>query len=195
MVLFNLSCLLNDCEKYAIDNETLDVFSWVAGRGCWKKLKGTVGNNGYIRYNFSVNGKQVRILKHIIIAKMFINPYYDSKKFEIDHIDHNRQNNSLGNLKIVSKSENNLNRGSFNGIKCKFEIDIGEKIIVDEINNIYYSKTNNKFYRYIHHTNMYREMCEVLHGKSYRINYINNEGKTLHFNVTKFRNNLQFASH
>lgn len=194
MVLFNLSCLLNDCGKYAIDNATLEVYSWVASRGCWKQLKGTVGKDGYIRFCFRVNGKKINMYKHIVIARMFINPDYNSKLFDIDHIDHNKQNNSLENLKIVSKSENNLNRGSFNGIKCKFEIDIGEKIIVDEINNIYYSKTNNKFYRYIHHTNMYRELIERLNGKCNYIYYGCN-GKNINLNATKFRKNLQLASH
>lgn len=193
MVLFNLSCLLSDCEKYAIDNETLEVYSWLAGKGCWKNLKGNVRKDGYIRYNFSVNGKQVHILKHIIIAKMFINPYYDSKKFEIDHIDHNRQNNSLENLKIVSKSENNLNRSGREGIKYTFLDDIGDNVVVDETNNIYYSKTNDKFYRFIPHTNMYREMYERLRGKCNYIYYRCN-GKIFEFNATKFRKNLELAS-
>lgn len=194
MWLFNLNKII-DTDKYAIDFDLLDIFSWNEKNNCWNYMKGTVCKDGYIRYCFMVNGKKINMYKHVIIARMFIDSKYDSKRFDIDHINHDRQDNSLGNLKIVSKSENNLNRGSFNGINFNFEIDIGEKIIVDEANQIYYSKTNDKFYRFIPHTNMYREMYERFYSKNcYRIKYGNN-GKIFEFNATKFRKNLELASH
>ena len=102
---------------------------------------------------------------------------------------------SIENLKIVSRSENNLNRSGRKGIKYTFLDDIGDKVVVDEVNQIYYSKTNDKFYRFIPHTNMFREMFEGLNGKCNYMYYGDNEGKTIAINTTKFRENLQFASH
>ena len=79
---------------------------------------------------------------------MFLNPNFDSTKEEIDHRDHNRTNNSIENLAIVSRSENKRNTSSYNGKEFKFIDNMTNKysdqllsIIrdkVDEVNNTYY---------------------------------------------------------
>ena len=194
MWLFNLNKII-DTDKYAIDFDLLDVFSWNEKKNCWDYKKGTINKNGYVVFVFTVNGKKIAMSKHIVIARMFIDSKYDSKRFDIDHIDHDKENNSIENLKIVSRRENLLNRSGLKGIKYTFLDDIGDKVVVDEVNNIYYSKTNDKFYRFIHHTNMYREMYERFYSKNcYRIKYGNNQGKMIDFNATKFRKNLELSS-
>lgn len=65
--------------------------------------------NGYLRV--AINNRQY--LVHRLVAETFIpNP---ENKPEIDHIDRNRANNKVENLRWVTRSENCLNRKH----KCK----------------------------------------------------------------------------
>lgn len=65
-----------------------------------------VNNSGYHTVNLSKNCKQKRFLVHRLVAKAFIpNP---NNLSEVNHIDCNKNNNSVGNLEWVSRSENLL---------------------------------------------------------------------------------------
>jgi hypothetical protein len=69
-------------------------------------LKQTV-NRGYSVVNLTVNGKQKVYRVHRLIAETFLdNP--ESKK-EVDHIDGNRLNNCVANLRWVTSKENSNN--------------------------------------------------------------------------------------
>ena len=73
----------------------------------------------------------------------------------IDHIDRNPENNDISNLRLVPQSINTTNitkRGT--GQNFDYKNDIGEFEQIHE--DIYYSKTNRKFYRKI--VNEYRSM-------------------------------------
>lgn len=64
--------------------------------------------NGYKVTSLTKNGKTKTKTLHRLLAKAFIqNP---ENLPSIDHIDRNRQNNNLSNLRWVSDSENSLNR-------------------------------------------------------------------------------------
>jgi hypothetical protein len=64
-------------------------------------------NCGYERINLNKKSYYV----HVILANQFLfNP--DNLK-EVDHIDRNKNNNSLSNLRYVSRSTNQKNRSSF----------------------------------------------------------------------------------
>ena len=68
----------------------------------------TVMRNGYIKVALNTPSGQVGRLKHRLLAQQFIdNP---DNLPEVDHIDRNRNNNSLSNLRWVSRSENCRNR-------------------------------------------------------------------------------------
>ena len=115
-----------------------------------KILKESECGTGYVR--LTLNGKQYT--KHRIIAKQFIsNPNgYD----EVDHINHNKTDNRIENLRWVSHSENNKNKSSRNGLKYNyvdilpddaFEIEYydtknGRRFLKD----YYYSPINDEFY-------------------------------------------------
>jgi hypothetical protein len=65
-------------------------------------------NNGYLVVNLSKEGKNVTYLIHRLMAFAFlVNP---DNLVEIDHIDRNKTNNTLSNLRWVSHSANMLNR-------------------------------------------------------------------------------------
>lgn len=61
--------------------------------------------NGYIVHTLSFNGvkKQVRAHQVVWIAA---NGLYDKKKYQIDHINRDRKDNRLCNLRLVSAAEN-----------------------------------------------------------------------------------------
>ena len=68
----------------------------------------TLGNHGYKIISLWKKNKGVTILLHRLIAKYFIpNPNnYDY----VDHINRDRQDNRIENLRWVTASENNVNR-------------------------------------------------------------------------------------
>lgn len=67
-------------------------------------IKDTLLNNGYYKVALFKDGKQTNILIHRIVAKTFIdNP--EGKK-EVDHIDNDKSNNKLSNLRWTTPSEN-----------------------------------------------------------------------------------------
>jgi hypothetical protein len=71
-------------------------------------LKPGIGNHGYYQVNLCKDGNMYNKKIHKLIAEYFIvNPY---KKNCIDHIDNNRLNNNVNNLRWVSSQENSMNR-------------------------------------------------------------------------------------
>ncbi len=65
--------------------------------------------DGYIRVSLNINNKKHTQLVHILIANAFIaNP---DEKLSVDHIDNNKCNNKLHNLRRATTRENNQNRG------------------------------------------------------------------------------------
>ena len=63
--------------------------------------------HGYWRIQLCKDGKQSNHRLHRLLANAFI-PNPDTKEC-VDHIDRNRKNNQLSNLRWVTKQENNLN--------------------------------------------------------------------------------------
>lgn len=74
------------------------------GRGRMQELKNTLMNNGYLCVALFKNEKRKIKLVHRLVAEVFIlNP--NNKEF-IDHIDTNRLNNHVKNLRWVTRKEN-----------------------------------------------------------------------------------------
>ncbi len=71
-------------------------------------LKPKLGSNGYFTVGLSKNGGVKTHMIHQLVAREFLeNP---NGKPCIDHIDGNKTNNSLENLRLCSYSQNNRNR-------------------------------------------------------------------------------------
>lgn len=189
-MLVSLKDIIN-CEDYYIDDTTFQVVSFKQKKyENGKILKPHIDRHGYIQYQFSINGKPKNIYLHHIIVKLFIDKNFDSSKNDIDHKNHNRQDNSIDNLCIVSRSENNRNMSSKNGVKFNYIDDIGKSLIINEEAQIYYSLELDKFYMFIVHTNKYRELNVFLnHGKNPSIRYCyNNKHHT--FSINKFKKSI-----
>ena len=179
------------CDDYYIDDTTFQIVSFKQKKyEQGKILTPHINKDGYIDYKFFVNGKCKRILLHHIIVKMFINPDYDSKKFEVDHKDHNRTNNSIDNLCIVTRSENSRNRSSMNEVEFNYFDNIGKALVINSDAGIYYSLETDHFYMYIEHVNKYKELhVNLNHGKNPCIRYRYNN-KQHFFSINKFKKSL-----
>ena len=85
-------------------NKNGDIYS------CWYKKNMTplVNKDGYKYVCLKKEGKRSKGFIHRLLGKQYLdNP---DNKPEIDHIDRNKDNNSLDNLRWVSRVENRRNR-------------------------------------------------------------------------------------
>lgn len=75
---------------------------------------------GYLQVHLRVNKKNYSLYSHVLV-KLFFDGLPEDLSFEIDHIDGNKNNNTLSNLEYVPHFEN-----------CKRAFDLGLRIITDE---------------------------------------------------------------
>lgn len=61
-------------------------------------------NNGYLKVNISENGKPYTRLVHRLVASAFFGEI--SKDITVNHIDFNKENNSIENLELVTHKDN-----------------------------------------------------------------------------------------
>ena len=175
------------CPGYYIDNVTYDIWSYKRKQPV--KIKLSPDSKGYLKFNFYNEGKSKTIRYHQIIVKVFIDSNYDTKTQEIDHINHIRDDNRIENLKVVSRRENEMNKTAYRGKQAIYLDDIGDSIAVNAEHGVYYSKTNDKFYRFVEHIGKYRQLTEYKNHASMRIDYGYNK-KKYDINCTKFRKEL-----
>lgn len=104
--------IIKDFPNYSI-NENGEVLNNKTN----KILKILKCNRGYCRLNLRKNNKSYGNYIHRLVAKTFIpNP---NNLVCIDHIDRNKENNNLNNLRWVNHSENNINRFVRGNIKYR----------------------------------------------------------------------------
>ena len=115
-----------------------------------------INSTGYIQLKLSeqVNGKTIRhnYLKHRLVAKQFIeNP--DDLDY-VDHINRNKLDNRIENLRWCSSSDNNKNRTSIHGVEYEFFDNIDDEAVVvtdygqHRFENYYYNPDEDAFYFY-----------------------------------------------
>ncbi|KAI5532638.1 His-Me finger endonucleases family [Trichomonas vaginalis G3] len=121
-----------------------------------------LNNYGYIV--LSLNNKIH--LKHRIIAEQWIENPNNLK--EIDHINHDRTDNRISNLRWCSKSENNRNKSKYGDIVYEFVDEISDEAV--EITD--YGKHSFEFYYYVENEDAFYYYT----GPNYR---------KLHINFTK----------
>ena len=74
-----------------------------------KFLKSFIDKDGYYRVDLRTNGKKKSFTIHRLVGLHYLENVED--KNEIDHIDRNKTNNHISNLRWCNKSENQLNKG------------------------------------------------------------------------------------
>ena len=98
-----------------------------------KFLKPGKNNSGYEHVNLSKNGKRKDFLIHRLVGLHYI-PLVEGKDY-VDHIDGNKLNNNVSNLRWVTRNENNNN---FRPIQKNNKL--GHKNIVKRKNGFQFSK-------------------------------------------------------
>jgi len=69
-----------------------------------KPIKPTQNPNGYYKYTFTLNGLKKQMSIHQVIAQHFLPNPYNYK--QVNHLDGNKQNNSVSNLEWSSPTNN-----------------------------------------------------------------------------------------
>lgn len=95
--------IINGYENYMIGRNSV-IYNIKTG----KKIKPLLGNHGYYVFNPSNNGKQKCVLIHRILAELYI-PNDNPSRTYIDHIDRNKTNNNINNLRWTTNQENMMN--------------------------------------------------------------------------------------
>ena len=180
---------IKNCEDYYIDDKTFQIVSFKNKKYEQGRILKPDIRNGYIYYDFRINGKRKHIYLHHIIVKLFIDKNFDSRKNVIDHKDHNRTNNIIDNLCIVSQSENSRNMSSKNGVKFNYVDNIEKSLVINAEAGIYYSLDLDKFYMLINHTGKYKELHMCLKNGLPYIRYKYNN-KQYQFSINKFKKSL-----
>lgn len=179
-------------EDYYIDDTTFQIVSFKQKKYTnGRILIPKIDKDGYIRYRFRINGKYKEIRQHHIIVKLFIDKNFNPSKNDIDHKNHNRQDNSIENLCVVSRIENCRNMSkSWNGKNFNFVDEIGKSLLINEEAGIYYSLELDKFYMLINQSGKYKELHVYLNnGKNPSIRYQYNN-KQYMFSIDKFKKSL-----
>ena len=130
----------------------------------------TVGTNQYGYHHVTLNGKQLRM--HRIIAHQWIHNDDPVNKTVVDHINRNRADNRIENLRWATISENNYNR---------------EQVVYTRITK----KELHDFVRWLigkYNTDDYDTWCAYSNYKIQKL-YKDESGKLL--NVTTIRNNRE----
>tara|TARA_R110000803_G_C11823339_1_gene302253 strand:- start:43 stop:516 length:474 start_codon:yes stop_codon:yes gene_type:complete len=100
----------------------------------WLKIKPTINENGYYTFELIYNNKRKRYKYHRVVYK-FNNRDWDmtcSYDNDIDHIDNNRTNNNIENLRVLNRSENNQNSKKTKGYTwCKTRQKYKAKITIN----------------------------------------------------------------
>ena len=139
-----------DC-KFGEGYEIFDQYPfYIRKKKNGKIIKEGLMNNGYIRVHLN----QVDYYKHRIIATHFLPNDQPLIKTDVDHINHDRSDYHLENLRWVSHKENLQNRTSYKNIECEY-IDYDDTpddlVQVNDygkyrFEDYYYSAENNRFY-------------------------------------------------
>jgi len=105
-------------------------------------------NSGYHCLKFTVNGKRTSHLVHRLVALTFLGQF--PLRPEVNHIDENKDNNSLLNLDWVTRSENkqhSMATGTYNAMYTN-KNSLGKKHLsntTSKYHNVSYDKARNKW--------------------------------------------------
>ena len=84
-----------------------------------KNLKGWINSKGYHEVEIRKNGKSKYFKIHRLLYKYFKDDY--KEELFVDHIDRNRLNNSLDNLRMVTPQQNCCNINFYKNTSSKYK--------------------------------------------------------------------------
>ena len=140
---------------------------------CWnnktKRFSGSISKKtGYVQVGLSNEGKQKQhFLIHRLVLQYFGEPQPEGMN-EVDHKNHQRDDNRIQNLRWCNSSENNKNKTGTRGHKFVFLDELPETArSLDSYNNhglddVYIDYETQKLYLF--NGVKYRELVPSLHG-------------------------------
>ncbi len=105
---------------YVISNYG-EVYSTLSWRGTeWREMKCFMNRSGYKRVSLRKDNIKKHICIHVLVGNAFIG--LREGKMTFDHIDRNNQNNRADNIRLATRSEQeinkNLRKDNRLGVKC-----------------------------------------------------------------------------
>jgi len=98
--------------KFRYEDEIL--YKKCRNTGVWKDCRVLIPNKGYLVVGCMKDNKRYNYLYHRIVYKIFNESFdFNNRKLIIDHKDRNRLNNSISNLKLVTKKQNCQNTNAY----------------------------------------------------------------------------------
>jgi hypothetical protein len=128
---------------------------------------------------------------HKLVATAFLG---DSNGFDVDHIDRNRQNNHVSNLRYCSRSDNNRNKSSNHGVVYQFVDTLPDEAI--ELNEYGNHHFDDLYYHdgqfYVFTGVNYRILAHLTnpHGNSVYVQAFDTNHYKTQINVAKYRRSI-----
>jgi hypothetical protein len=168
------------------DNYDVSNTGLVRNRTTNRILAGNIGSRGYPMVILSGRTKDI----HKLVASAFIG---DSEGREVDHIDRNRRNNNVSNLRYVTRGDNQRNRSGVNGVAYVYVDNLPDNaIIVTEygnhrFDNLFYIPGAGEFYFF--NGVQYRMLPYATSAQSqtFRVRACNVENRVVDISVSKYR--------
>ena len=135
----------------------------------WSFYKSKRSKMGRAQTNIKINNKRTTLLLHHLIIKK------PSNKKEIDHIDRNPLNNQKNNLRIVTHSQNMMNKSNYKNSTSKFKgvyWDKSRKMWRSAISEKNKRINLGRFTNEIDAAKAYNEKAEELHGEYAYLNEV-----------------------
>ena len=174
--------VIDDFENYEVSN-----FGNIRNISTSKNLNGSL-NNGYMRVTLTKNGKKTNKYIHRLVAETYIeNP--DGLE-QVDHINCNKTDNRVENLRWVNCSTNNFNKRTIGNRIYEFVEEIPKPFVKISqygrhiFDRLFYSGSTEKFYMLIDNVVGFRELIPYLNKNNYQIRC---------YDISDVRRNLSFA--
>ena len=91
--------------------ENYEISNWGNCRRGQKNISGSINNRGYRYFQIQRENKRINILFHTAVAECFIGSRNDN--LVCDHIDRNKLNNNVNNLRYITQKENCKNQDRY----------------------------------------------------------------------------------
>lgn len=135
---------------------------------CGRILRQHHSGKGYLSVALCKNGKSTTVYIHVLVANAFIPKPQSTKRLVINHIDGDKNNNTIGNLEWVTYSENNQHAYD-SGLKARGERYYNSKLTAEQVAEIY---ANGKYDTYENIAKRYgvskASIRDILIGKSWK---------------------------